>query len=63
MKGEFNKDMENHRIKNQTEILEIKSYLIQIKNTEESHSSSLEQVENRISGHEEKTDIKEKQNS
>jgi chromosome segregation ATPase len=60
MKEEFNKYTENLRNENQTEILEIKSSLNQIKNTVESHSSRLEQVENRISGLEEKIDIKEK---
>jgi seryl-tRNA synthetase len=34
---EFNKDMENIRKKKRTEILEIKNYLNQIKNTVESH--------------------------
>jgi type VI protein secretion system component VasA len=42
MKKEFNKDMENLRKKNQTEILEIKISLNQTKNTVESHSSRLE---------------------
>jgi hypothetical protein len=42
MKDEFNKHMENLRKKNQTEILEIKSSLNQIKNAAESHSSRLE---------------------
>jgi hypothetical protein len=37
MKEEFNKNMENLRKKNQTEILEIKSSLNQIKNRVESH--------------------------
>jgi epoxyqueuosine reductase QueG len=37
--------------KNQTETLEIKSSLNQIKNTGESHSSRLKQIEDRISGH------------
>jgi phage shock protein A len=60
MKEEFNKDMENLRKKNQTETLEIKSSLNQIKNTGESHSSRLEQVEDRISGLEDKIDTKEK---
>jgi hypothetical protein len=54
MKEEFNKDMENLRKKNQTEILEIKSSLNQIKNIGKSHSSRLEQVEDRILGHEDK---------
>jgi hypothetical protein len=57
MKKEFNKDMENFRNKNQTEILEIKSSLNQIKNTDENHSSRLEQVEDIISGLEDKIDI------
>jgi hypothetical protein len=46
--------MENLRKKNQTEILEIKSSLNQIKNIGKSHSSRLEQVEDRILGHEDK---------
>jgi hypothetical protein len=57
MKEKFNKDMENLRKKNQTEMLEIKSSLNLIKNTEESHSSRLEQVEDRL---EDKIDIKGK---
>jgi hypothetical protein len=40
--------------------LEIKCYLNQIKNTGESHSSRLEQVEDRISGLEDKIGIEEK---
>jgi hypothetical protein len=40
--------------------MEIKSSLNQIKNTGESPSNRLEQVEDRISGLEEKIDIKEK---
>jgi hypothetical protein len=44
MKEELNKDMESHGKKNQTEILEIKISLNQMKNTIESHSSRLEQV-------------------
>jgi hypothetical protein len=40
---EFNKDMENFRRKTQTETLEIKSSLIQIKNTGKCHSSWLDQ--------------------
>jgi DNA repair ATPase RecN len=59
MKEEFNKDMESLK-KNQTEILEIRSALKQIKNTVESHSCRLEQVEDRISGLKDKIDIKEK---
>jgi hypothetical protein len=42
--------MESLRGKNQTEILEIKSPLNQLKNTAETLSSRLEQVEDRISG-------------
>jgi chromosome segregation ATPase len=57
---ELNEDMENLRKKNQTEILEIKSSLNQMKNAFESHSSRLEQVEDRISGLKDKIDIKEK---
>jgi hypothetical protein len=41
--------MENLRKKNQTEILEIKSLFSETKNTVESHSSRLEQVEDIIS--------------
>jgi hypothetical protein len=48
MKEGLNKDMENLRKKNQTEILEIKSTYSQMKNTVEGHSSRLEQVEDRI---------------
>jgi hypothetical protein len=46
--------------KNQTETLETKTSLSQIKNTVESHSSRLEQVEDRISGLKDKIYIKEK---
>jgi hypothetical protein len=46
--------------KNQTEILEIKSPYSQTKNTVEGHSRRLEQVEDRISELEDKTEIKEK---
>jgi predicted transcriptional regulator len=46
--------------KKQKETLEIKCYLNQIKNTGESHSSRLEQVEDRISGLEDKIGIEEK---
>jgi cob(I)alamin adenosyltransferase len=61
VKEEFNKDMQNLRRKNQTETLEINGFLNQIKkNTGESHSSRLEQVENRISGLKGKINIKEK---
>jgi hypothetical protein len=48
IKEELNKDMENFRKKNQEEILEIKSPFSQTKNTVESHSSRLEQEEDRI---------------
>jgi hypothetical protein len=43
------------------ETLERKTFLNQIKNTGENHSSSLEWVEGRISGPEDKTDIKKNQ--
>jgi hypothetical protein len=49
MSKEFNKDMESLK-KNRTGILEIKRSLSQIKNTVESYSSRLDQVEDRISG-------------
>jgi hypothetical protein len=52
--------MRNHRKKKQTEILEIKSSLNQMKNRVESHSSRLKQVEDRISGLKGKLVIKEK---
>jgi hypothetical protein len=52
--------MENFRKKNQTENLEIKSSLNQIKNTGESHSSRLEHTEDRTLGVEDKIDITEK---
>jgi predicted nucleic acid-binding Zn-ribbon protein len=41
IKERLNKDMENLRKKNQTEMLEIKSPFSQIKNTVEGHSSRL----------------------
>jgi hypothetical protein len=50
--------MENLRRKNQTEILEIKSPYSQTKDTVESHSSRLKQVEGRISEPEVKIEIK-----
>jgi hypothetical protein len=50
MKEELNKDMENFGKNNQTDILEIKNLINKIKNRVESHSSRLEQVEDRISG-------------
>jgi hypothetical protein len=49
IKEEFNKDMENLRKKNQTEILEVNSPFGQTKPTVNGHSSRLEQVEDRIS--------------
>jgi hypothetical protein len=49
IKEELNKDMENLRKKNQTEIWELKSTFSQTKNTVEGPSSRLEQVEDRIS--------------
>jgi chromosome segregation ATPase len=60
IKEELNKEMENLRKKNQTEILEIKSPISQTKNTVESHSSRLQQVEDRISELKDKIKIKEK---
>jgi hypothetical protein len=57
MKEEFNKDMESLRKNNQIETLEIKTSLSQIKNTVGSHSSRLEQVEDRIIGLKNKIDI------
>jgi hypothetical protein len=58
MKEKYNKHMENLRKKNQKEI---KSPINQIKNIVERHSSILEQVEERILGLNDKTQIKEKQ--
>jgi chromosome segregation ATPase len=49
IKEELNKDLENLRRKNQTEILEIKSAYSQTKNTVEGHANRLEKVEDRIS--------------
>jgi hypothetical protein len=57
----LNKDKENLRKKNQTEILELKSPFSQSRNTVEGHSSRLGQVEDRISEHKDKIEIKEKQ--
>jgi hypothetical protein len=51
--------MENLRKKNQMETLKVKNYLNQTKNTRESHCSRLEE-EDRISGLENKIDVKEK---
>jgi ppGpp synthetase/RelA/SpoT-type nucleotidyltranferase len=48
--------VENLRKKNQTETMEIKISLNQIKNTGESHSSRLQQVEDRHSRLEDKTE-------
>jgi hypothetical protein len=59
MKEEFNKDMESLRKNIQTEILEIKRSLSQIKKTE-IHCRGTEQVEDRNSGHKDKIHIKEK---
>jgi hypothetical protein len=59
MKEELNKDIDNLRKNNQTEILQ-KSPLNLIKNTVEGLSGRLEQVEDRISGLKDKIDIKEK---
>jgi hypothetical protein len=58
IKEDLNKDMENLRKKNQTEILEMKSPFSQTKNTVEGHSKRLEQVEDRISALEDKIEIK-----
>jgi hypothetical protein len=52
--------LENLRRKNQTDILEIKIPYSQTKNTVEVYSSRLDQVEDRISDHEDKIEIKEK---
>jgi esterase/lipase len=60
MTEEFTKDMENLRKKNQTETLEIKISLNQIKKYGEGHSSRLEQMEDRISGLEDKIDVKKR---
>jgi hypothetical protein len=60
MKEELNEDMENLR-KRTEQNPGNKKFLNQIKNTVESYSNILEQVEGRISGLEDKTDIKEKQ--
>jgi hypothetical protein len=59
MKDEFNMDMKSLHKKNQTETLEfLKSNK---RNTVESHSSRLEQVEDRILGLKDNIDIKEKE--
>jgi hypothetical protein len=49
LKKELNKDIENLRKKNQTEILEVKSLLSQTKNTVKGHSSRVKQVEDSMS--------------
>jgi hypothetical protein len=59
MKEELNKDMETLRKKNKSEILETKCLFSQIKNIVEGHSNRLEQVQDRISGLEDKIEIKE----
>jgi hypothetical protein len=60
IKENLNKEMENLRKKNQTEILEIKSPFSQTKIIVEAHSSRLEQVEDKISVLQDKIEIKEK---
>jgi predicted transcriptional regulator len=52
--------MESIQKKKKTETLEAKSFLSQIKNTFEIHYTKLEQVEDRISGLEDKIDVKGK---
>jgi septal ring factor EnvC (AmiA/AmiB activator) len=56
----LNKDIENIRKKNKTEILEIKSPFILTKNTLEGHSSRLKQGEDRITELKDKIEIKDK---
>jgi hypothetical protein len=60
MKEEFNKDTEILRKKESNRNPGNKNFLNQTKNTDENHSSTLEQLEDRISGHKDKIDIKEK---
>jgi hypothetical protein len=60
MKEEFNKDMECLRKKESNRNPGNKIPLNKIKITVESHSSRLKQVEDRISGHKDKIDIKGK---
>jgi chromosome segregation ATPase len=60
MKEKLNKDMENLRKKNETQILEIKSLFSQMKNTVVGQSSRLEQVEDRLSEVKDNIEIKEK---
>jgi polyhydroxyalkanoate synthesis regulator phasin len=50
MKEEFNKDTENFRKKNQTEIPEINQILKSNKKNVERNSSRVEQVDDKISG-------------
>jgi DNA repair ATPase RecN len=57
VKEEYNEGMECLREKSQTEILEIRSPLNELKNTVKVHSSRLEQVEDRISRLKDKIDI------
>jgi predicted nuclease with TOPRIM domain len=59
IREELNKDMENFRKKNQTEMMKIKSPFSQTINTVEDHSSRLEQVEDRISELKDNIEIKE----
>jgi Txe/YoeB family toxin of Txe-Axe toxin-antitoxin module len=60
MEKELNKDMENLRKNNQSEVLKIKTPFNQIKNRVEGHCSRRAKVEERLSGLKDKTDIKEK---
>jgi hypothetical protein len=60
MKERFQRYGKTSEKKNQMEILEMKIPFSQINNTVEGHSSRLEQVEDRISGLEDKMDTKEK---
>jgi HD superfamily phosphodiesterase len=60
MKEKFNKDTENLRKNNWTEILKVKISLNKIKNTGESHSNRLEHLEDRISRIEDIIEIKAK---
>jgi hypothetical protein len=60
IKEELNKDMENLRKKNQTEILEIKVPLVKQKTQWKAILNRLEQTEDRISELKDKIEIKEK---
>jgi hypothetical protein len=60
IKEELNKDMENFRKKNQTEILEIKCPFSQTKNTVKGHSSRPAHMEDSLSELKDKRKIKEK---